>query len=401
MPHRLLRIVHPREYLWLAPFVCVAVIVLGLLCPPPHLPDQNPAHSRTMVDAEGRRIQIALPFRGTARLALTPADYLEDTHAPETIVYAGGSQERSTFARDVASWVYPEILKNNSLWDDKVFRNIHGPYMEVEAALAYDPGVYLVFASQYSSGPLLRHIGLTTAAVTGNLAKNIDEVFINMARTASAPSGNLERAEALIVRNQKAFAELERDLQPATLVNQPRVLCFYSKASDWTTLSLTDSFVPMYLSRAGVMNAATGHTGRRLIDAERVLIMDPDIIFLAGSHDGPRGNDSPEEFMRDPRWRGLKAVQEKRVYKMYGEGRWGGLIYEPLYMRFVAELAHSDRMQPLLREKLRERVMTELGYHLSDDQIDKMLHIDENKDSAGTERFERNYQANNGREPIK
>jgi hypothetical protein len=61
----------------------------------------------------------------------------------------------------------------------------------------------------------------------------------------------------------------------------------------------------------------------------------------------------------------------------------------------MAEIAHPDRMQLGTRQALRDRLMTEFHYRLTDDQIDAQAHIDENEDSAGYERFTRNYRPSN------
>ncbi len=111
---------------------------------------------------------------------------------------------------------------------------------------------------------------------------------------------------------------------------------------------------------------------------------------------------SPQEFMRDPRWRGLKAVVDNRVYRMPGDPNGGGglagLHFQPTWVRWMAEIAHPDRLQPKLRQLLREHFMTEFGYRLSDDQIDRFLHVDKNANSVGHARFRRDYRASDATE---
>lgn len=60
----MIRAITSRELIWLGPFGCIALIVLGLLRPLPSF--APPVHSRTVIDAAGRAIQIAIPYRGTA-----------------------------------------------------------------------------------------------------------------------------------------------------------------------------------------------------------------------------------------------------------------------------------------------------------------------------------------------
>ena len=106
------RFIHFRrgECLWIAPFLGLALIALGLLRPLPRFP--LPAHSRTVVDSGGIPVPIALPFRGIALAPNTfPNGYLENTRSPGLLVYAGKPSDRKRFASDVMSWVYPEVLK--------------------------------------------------------------------------------------------------------------------------------------------------------------------------------------------------------------------------------------------------------------------------------------------------
>ena len=70
-----------------------------------------------------------------------------------------------------------------------------------------------------------------------------------------------------------------------------------------------------------------------------------------------------------------------------GGGGLMGLHFQPLSVRWMAAPAHPDRLQPKLREVMRAHYETEFGYRLSDDEMERMLHIDVNKDSEGYARF--------------
>jgi iron complex transport system substrate-binding protein len=188
-------------------------------------------------------------------------------------------------------------------------------------------------------------------------------------------------------------------VKPDTLGKQPRVLLMSSSMEDWSFLYLTNvhSSFQLYLPRAAVENASIGNTGEG-IDAERILAMDPDIIILYGSRNDPNPRASPQEFLCDPRWRGLKAVRERRVYRMAGGGGLSGLVLQPIDIRWLAEIAHPDRLQPRVRQIMRDRFLTEFNYHLSDDQIDQYLNVEENRGMLGAERFERNGRTTSGLE---
>ena len=111
-----------------------------------------------MVDEGGTPVPIALPFRGIALATNSfPSSYLEDTQSPELLVYAGKPSDRQMLSRTVMSWVYPEVLKDGSLWNTKLFRKTDSPYIEIETLLAYDPSVYIGCGAPPD---LVRRVGL-------------------------------------------------------------------------------------------------------------------------------------------------------------------------------------------------------------------------------------------------
>ena len=189
-------------------------------------------------------------------------------------------------------------------------------------------------------------------------------------RSLSALIGNPEIAEPRIDSYCQAVIDLQQELQPATLARRLRVSALGEDRGN--------------LSRAGVVDAEWDFNALG-DDEERLLALDPDIIFITGLVASPR------EFMRDPRRQGLKAVLERRVYKRFG----GSIVTKPIAMRWIAEIAYPERLQPKVRQQLRDRILDAFGYRLSEDQIDRMLNVNENSSSAGAERFTRGYRQAN------
>ena len=386
-----------RECIWIAPLFCVALIALGLLRPLPKI--QPPAHYRVVVDSGGTAVKIALPFRGVALATNSfPSSYLEDTRSPESLVYAGKPSDREWFAKSALSWIYPRVLHNEAIWNTRLFQNSSSPFTEIETLLAYDSSVYLG-----CGGPpdLVRRVGLPVFNCGGSPAlrqrlglpdlksdvgcgrppdsmrDRYPQAYLNGGyysesylfpplRLLSALINHPEAAQPRIASYCTAIAALRQELDPATLTSRPRVEAAGEDKGN--------------LARAGMIDV----DAERKIpgdDGERMLIRDPDTILLA--------NGPPKEFEEDPRWQGLKAVRNKRVYRRPFLVEWWatGLTFKPIEIRWMAEVAHPERLQPKVRELLRDRVQSEFGYHLSDDQIDNILHVSENSGSVGGEAF--------------
>ena len=387
----MLKVIPLRETGWLLPFAILALASLALLRPAP--PTPKPAHDvRIVVDADGLEVPIEIPFRGVAFTWCGggAGGYLGVTHSPRTIVNAGSARDRESFRRTLLGWIFPDVVARDSLWDGKVY-DAHGGlkshYAELESLMAYNAGAYLGACGAFGLVPALRRVGLPVLA-TMSRAPNWDENLFMAARIEAALAGEPECAEALIAGNRRAYAALDKDLQTGSLKELPSILIMGSKTGDWREIYVKNkpNDYRIYLPPAGVVNAAGEHVNQaQHPDTERLLLIDPDMIFLMGHA------QTPQEFKRDPRWRGLKAVAANRVYRMPGAPDGGGglmgLHFQPLSVRWMAELAHPDRLQPKLREVMRAHYETEFGYRLSDEQMDQMLHIDVNKNSEGYARF--------------
>jgi iron complex transport system substrate-binding protein len=359
-----------KERFWLAPFVGLALIVGAAWRPPPAFP--KPAHYRVITDARGDEVVVPLPFR--AVIGYAGAGFLETTHAPETLDRAGGNaRDRARFSSGIMARIYPQVAADDALW---------GSPPEVEQLLASDANdtYFHVLVEK------VQRVGLPAPVLTWR-PPNRDEQIFSGTRIEGAAMGREDRAEAFIADYKRAFADLERELRASTLAQRPRVLTMGAATRDWNFLFVIGVKETRFDDlRIGVENAAEGFEdiGRQQ-DAERILAMDPDILFTL--------MQTPEEFARDPRWRGLRAVRENRVYQGLRSLRGSleplnGLDLRPLWARWTAELAHPERFSSSkLRALLRAHFATSYGYRLSEDEIDDLLRIDENKASSGYERF--------------
>lgn len=64
-------------------------------------------------------------------------------------------------------------------------------------------------------------------------------------------------------------------------------------------------------------------------------------------------------------------------------------VEDPLLIEWMAEVFYPDIMPRRLREEYKETYWDVYHYHISDDEIDKAIFLDENCRSAGYERFVR------------
>jgi hypothetical protein len=130
-----------------------------------------------------------------------------------------------------------------------------------------------------------------------------------------------------------------------------------------------------------VHNACVCQNYFEVVDAEHIIADDPDFIVL-----GPTPKtELPDEFVADPRWRSLKAVVNRHVYRAPP-----GIDYyiaSPFWSRWLAELAHPGNMPRQSRQLYRDYVKWLFNYSLSDDELDTAFAVKDNRNMANAERF--------------
>jgi hypothetical protein len=226
--------------------------------------------------------------------------------------------------------------------------------------------------------------GLTSVSVWPN-GRSQDDTIATMARVMNDVLGQPGRGAQFTVDYHHAWSDLDHDLHRETLDAQPSVIRMVAFEQNWSHLNAGDVHGE---ERVGVSDGTrTYRASGRESDVERILAMNPDFIFLAG--------ESPETFYRDPRWAGMTATKTRHVYSVLdGFMDWPYAIDNvPLAARRIAEIVHPERMQPKLREIMRNHYIKAYSYQLSDNEVDDLLRVKENRLSAGYARFTRDYSA--------
>lgn len=127
------------------------------------------------------------------------------------------------------------------------------------------------------------------------------------------------------------------------------------------------------------------------INIETLIGLDPDVIFLASYFKKPITLD---EVYDNPKLSSLSAVKNRRVYIMpTGASRMEGPVEAPILLEWMAVLLHPEIVSNFHpRQTIRQTYKEIYGFEISDDEIDKMLHIDENQISANYKIFKNNDQ---------
>jgi iron complex transport system substrate-binding protein len=121
-------------------------------------------------------------------------------------------------------------------------------------------------------------------------------------------------------------------------------------------------------------------------DVEQLLLADPGII-LFGFY--PDDHTTMRQITDRPEFRPLRAVREGRIYRLPADTFMNEPVEDPLLLMWMAEVFYPDIMPRRLREEYKETYREVYHYAISDDEIDKAIYLEENRLSAGYDRFAR------------
>ncbi|MFF8581914.1 ABC transporter substrate-binding protein [Streptomyces albidoflavus] len=163
------------------------------------------------------------------------------------------------------------------------------------------------------------------------------------------------------------------------------VLYLRTAADGWTTANKTQ-YMNHWTELAGGVNVARDEaTGTPQVSVEQMLAWDPEVVLLSGFDPA-----TPAAFYAYKRLAGLRAVRERRVYKIpLGGYRWDPPCCEsPLMWRWTAQILHPALARRIgLRTRLAETFQKLYGHRLTEAEADAVLHLDLNARSSGYDGF--------------
>ncbi len=111
--------------------------------------------------------------------------------------------------------------------------------------------------------------------------------------------------------------------------------------------------------------------------------MDPDVVFL----DCTLGDNFPSSIYSDPRWQAIRAVRTRRVYAIPRFNYFIVPVDDPLLLLWMEEVLNPDQTPTQIREWIRESYDEVYRYPIDDNEIDKILFLQQNADSSSYSRF--------------
>lgn len=329
----------------------------------------------TVRDLTGETVELAGPARRVVTIPLPAASMMVAVNGGPDVLAGMNSASRTAIEGTFLGETYPELLK--------VPTDVAGAEFapNVESVLALNPDVVIQWGDL---GPgivaPLRNAGLPVAQLTYGTQKDLEGAITLYGELL----GKRQRAEQIVNGMRASMRRLRAEV-PEAGDDAPSVL--YLRGADNELVAAGGASYNHYVTElVGARNPAAGvNDVNATINTEQLLKWDPDIILL-----GNFGPTTPADLYRDPALSSLRAVKDRRIYKVpLGGYRWDPPSQEsPLMWQWLAGLVH-DTGAPGLRDEVARQYAYLYGAEPTDAQLDTILQTKANASSRGYDDFGR------------
>ncbi|MDR2441940.1 MAG: ABC transporter substrate-binding protein [Deltaproteobacteria bacterium] len=324
-----------------------------------------PENGQPVTDMTDRTVTIKVPAKTVFILTPILWHYLSVTLSDEAIVklppYMLGE-----FRISVLGKIFPGL-------DDKslAFTDFTGPSpVSVEELLWSDPDAALIW-DYMSRGPELVNLKslLKISADGGDKTK--------LFRLLGELTDRKDRVDYIWQRFNREYDEVLSDLGSCGVRRTVAVI-----GTDGFTLwgPPSQRYFTSNLENVCGENVAVKFASQNgTLNIENLLELDPEQLWL-NPYVLPQTNLNVRDFYDDPRFRGLKAVKNRRIYHMpLAASRLEGPVEVPLSILWQRLVMFPDVTSKLdLREKIYQTYFEVYGYRMNDSEIDNWLRMEEN-----------------------
>ena len=249
--------------------------------------------------------------------------------------------------------------------------------VNIEQLLSLEPDVYFEIANQEKTIQKLEETGVTTVALDTN-TKSLNPLdTLNRWLTLTGKiTGTTDRPEEIIAEgeaNQKLINETLADVKEA---DKPRVMILQYHSDGEISTAGTNMHGNRWLDATGGIDVAAeaGIDGIKAINMEQVYEMNPDIIYITNFTE-TQPEDLYNNVFKGQDWSQVKAVQDKKVYKMpLGIYRWYPPSGDaPLMLKWMAQHNYPELFTYDMNDEIKDYYNRFYGYNLSDAQVKEIL----------------------------
>lgn len=330
--------------------------------------------TRIVVDDNGDKVEVPekierVVVTNILPLASAVAVYLNDGSRIVGMHPASYSAAKNGLLGEL----YPEVLKADTGF-------IQGASLNIEALMALRPDVVLVNAPDRRMIDMIRGAGLAAFGISPSkwhydVIETHNRWMQSLAKLFPEAKGKGELIEKKSREIAKMVADRTKDLPRE---ERARILFIFRYDAKSLVTSGKNFFGHYWCDAVGGINVAEGITAdnsNAVIGMEEVYGYDPDVIFIT-NFTAALPEDIYGSKIGGDDWSPVKAVREKRVYKMpLGIYRsYTPSADTPLTLLWMAKRVYPERFKDVdLTTEVKKYYQTVFGVSLTEKQISRMF----------------------------
>jgi iron complex transport system substrate-binding protein len=178
-------------------------------------------------------------------------------------------------------------------------------FVNIESVLALNPDLVIIWSKQTESIAVLEERRIPVYGVFLSRKEDVEKEIRALGRL----TGREERAEELIYQTRQELSRFTRRTEIIPAAHRPRV--YYMWAQGNLETSCGGSTVDDLIRLAGGNNVcgdiAQEHA---VVNLEKILSWNPEVVVMWYNE-----RKDPEDILKDPQWRTVKAVRDRRVHE--------------------------------------------------------------------------------------
>jgi iron complex transport system substrate-binding protein len=277
----------------------------------------------------------------------------------------------SAAKNSLLSELYPEILNAETGF-------INGSQVNVEELMALKPDVVFYNASSKQLGDQLKNAGFNAVAISVNKWQyNSIETLNNWISLLSEMFPDNNKTEIVESYSDKIYNMIEERVSDLSDDERARVFFLYKYSEASIATSGKQFFGEWWAQAIGAVNVAEELTTDNAVEVnmEQIYKWNPEIIFITNFTSA-----QPEDLYKNTigayDWSGIKAVEDKHVYKMplgmyrsYTPG-----VDTPITLMWLAKTVYPELFEDIdITKEVKDYYKTVFGVELTDKQAESIF----------------------------
>jgi iron complex transport system substrate-binding protein len=294
--------------------------------------------TQTVTDRMGREVKVPTEIdRIVTHFLPFPSAWFISTGSAEEII-GMHPDSKQVAERSLLGRIAPEVLNADTGFTE-------GNTVNVEELLRLSPDIFVSYETMPAIADVER-IGVPVVAmdVLSNSGGNVIQTYGGWLELLGQLAGQQDRAAEIIAYANDALDRTRARVAAIPEGERPGALFFARLEENSLKINSAGHFGHFWVTEGGNRNLAPeGVPPLADIDMEQIYNLNPEVIFIS-NFSPTKPEDLYENRVAGQDWSHVKAVQNKRVYKVpEGIFQWYPPSADaPLMLQWIAQVTHPD-----------------------------------------------------------